>query len=533
METLWTIVGLVVIAFLAKSFASNWMRRFRAARDKAYNKTIQQNVARDIANGMKPVGESWGGSSHGAAYFLSTQQLLDKNLAIEQGDVRDVGRIYLGGHATGRPNMPSQVAEICAPKEGHIITVAPTRSGKGTCHVVPNLLTYVGSAIVNDIKGENADITTRFRKSTGQKVFRFAPFEKDSANWNPLDFISDGGNKGSDASIMADMLIMDYGGEEAFWTVEAKNLLSGVIMYVMTNGKPEERTMENIRAHLMLPPVNFDKMLDNMSKSDSKFVRHAAIGFRKAPDKVQDSVISTINSNMKIWECDEIEAVTGTSDFKFEDLKNERITIYFCIPPELIDVCAPLMRLFFGQAIKAMTRNDAQAEWPVTFFLDEFVQLGRMEPIQNGLSYLAGYGVRLWLFAQDLGQIEGIYGRDKSRSILANCGCRVFLGTNDPETSKYVSDMCGTMTVPTQSSSKNQPNRIAANAGSESESISLTGRPLMLPEEVEQLAAEGQQLVFIQGENPTLGDLIKYYEYPDIYPPEDYDKWKGAPENYL
>ena len=523
-------VAAILYAFF-KWYVPNWKRRF----NRSYERTIAKHDLRDdvdfFAKGGKPWGEPVGGTTHGSSYFLDTAQLIARNLANDISEPIPRNRIFLGKHATTRHERRKtiiQKALIYAPEQGHLITIAPTRSGKGASHVIPNLLSYAGSVVVNDIKSENAAVTARYRdEAAGHKVYRFAPFEENSASWNPLDFIADGGNKGSDASLMADMLIMDDGGEQAFWTKEAKSLLSGVIMYVMTEAEPEERTMETVRAHLTLSPASFQKMLDNMAASKEKFVIRAANGFMNATDKVQDSVKSTINSDMRIWDHDEVEAVTSKSDFRFEDLKDEPISIFFCIPPEHLDVYAPLMRLFFGQAIKAMSRNKAKPDLPVTFILDEFPQLGRMEPIHGGMAYLAGYGVRLWLFAQNLGQIKSVYGENDAQGIVANCSCRSFFGTNDPDTANLVSDYCGMMTVPVAGLSQNRPDGLNTGQRSNSDSISFTSQPLMTAQEITSMPVGTEQIVFIQGENPIHADLVRYYAYPEFFPPVAYDEWEG------
>jgi len=527
-------ITLIVMAIIAYVVYFVWRLKNGGPieKDPAYIKARQETVAAHIAAGGKPTGEPLGGASHGASYFLNTQQLIDKKLAEPVGQSPHNDRMWLGGHCTvttrGGKETKCQAADIYAPNEGHILTVAPTRTGKGTCHLIPNLLTYFGSAVVNDIKGENAAITANCRENLNNTVFRFAPFGKNSAYWNPLDFISAGEDAWEDAAVVADMLI-DSGKEVSeFWSDEGRNFLRGVILHVVTSRRTEKRNMAEVRDILTQSGDEFDLSLDEMTKSDITLVKRAANTFINADEKVKAGILSTLNSQMGIWDSPRLTKIMGKSDFKFEDLKTDFITVYFCIPPERLSVYAPLMRLFFGVALASMTRDKNKPLFPVTFFLDEFPQLGRMKLIEEGIAYLAGYGVRLWLFAQDLGQIKSAYG-DMTQSIIANCACRIFSATSDYYTAQLVSNMCGSMTVPVASFGKSQSTGLDGGAPSQSETVAPTGQLLMTPQEVMAMDREEGQLIFYQGENPVEGIKAPYYEDP--HHEGIYDIWdESAPE---
>ena len=285
--------------------------------------------------------------------------------------------------------------------------------------------------------------------------------------------------------------------------------------------------MAEVRDILTQSGKEFDLSLDEMTKSDITLVKRAGNTFINADEKVKSGILSTLNSQMGIWDSPRLTKIMGKSDFKFEDLKTEFITVYFCIPPERLSVYAPLMRLFFGIALASMTRDKNKALLPVTFFLDEFPQLGKMKIIEEGIAYLAGYGVRLWLFAQDLGQIKSAYG-DMTQSIIANCACRTFSATSDYDTAQLVSNMCGSMTVATAGFGETQSGGIDGTT-SKSESISFSGQPLMTPQDVMAMDREEDQLVFYQGENPVHGIKTPYFDNP--HHEGIYDKWDpSAPE---
>jgi len=537
---IWIFFGGIFVLYFATTWLSpTWRRKYRAARDHAYDKQTQKSNVQAVANGNKPVGAPFGATTHGSSYLSSTSQLIDNNLAEIIEYKPDRTRLFVGIHfdiSEAEKKYPP--CHVYAPLEGHLLTVAPTRSGKGASYVVPNLLTYKGSMVVNDIKGENADITQRFRKSLGQKIYRFDPYNNTSsdatpdngiesfrAQWNPLDFINPE-SQSSDAGTIADMLILEGTGEQVFWISEARNFLIGVVLHVVLEHEKIERNMKTVRELLTQGKIDFEVMLDNMTASKNTDIERAANIFQGYDEKLQSGIKATLNSNMKIWDIKEIQAATSMSSFNFEDLKNECMTIYFCIPAENTEQCETLTRLFFAQAVDAMTRNKSNPELPVVFILDEFPQLGKMKPILSGISVLAGFGVRLWMFAQSLAQIKSTYGDNDTQNILENCSCKSFFGTNDNTAAKEISDMCGMMTVPVESYGKNEKGGLLATDNSKSENLSLIGRPLMSPEDVKDMVNLNAQLVFVQGQKPILAGLVPYYEYQHIFSPEIYDEWQ-------
>src|SRR5690606_38877847 len=143
----------------------------------------------------------------------------------------------------------------------------------------------------------------------------------------------------------------------------------------------------------------------------------------------------------------------------FADLRDVPGAHYLVIPPDQLPVLFPLLRMLLAMAVTQLQREKPDGGLPVVVMIDEFPQLGQMKPIMEGLRYLAGYGVRLWLFAQDLGALRQTYGDDGARTILSNCDCRAFFGTTDHATAKLVSDMTGDMTVALEQISHTQSRR--------------------------------------------------------------------------
>jgi len=287
---------------------------------------------------------------------------------------------------------------------GHLLTFAPTRSGKGVGAVIPNLLDHQGSVVVTDIKGENFRITAEYRNQLGP-VLALAPFDPQIGNacFNPVDFIRVGSpHEVDDARLLAEMIIVTDKSEANHWEREARTLITGLLLYIATDTPPKKRNLSELRRLLMCNRHTFDAHLDLMVESDHMVVSRIADGFSQKEDKERGSVVSTAQSGTEVFESPHLAAITNKSSFRFECLKDGVMSLYIIIPPEYLRVYQPFMRLVIGLAIAAMSRNTKVPTRPVLFLMDELPALGYMRPIEDGIGYLAGYGASLWLFIQDL-----------------------------------------------------------------------------------------------------------------------------------
>ncbi|HVH10092.1 MAG TPA: type IV secretory system conjugative DNA transfer family protein, partial [Gemmatimonadales bacterium] len=188
--------------------------------------------------------------------------------------------------------------------EGHVLTVAPTRAGKGVSAVIPNLLDYPGGVLVTDPKGENYAVTHEWRCSLGHPVYAFDPFgifsdgkatstnaaQVANATFNPLDLIKPGSSDAvDDARLLADMLVLPAAreGEQAFWNEEARALLTGLILYAASSGQPEIKTLAHVRLLLTQPPDAFATLLRDMlaTKAFDGLVPRAAARLLQKADR--------------------------------------------------------------------------------------------------------------------------------------------------------------------------------------------------------------------------------------------------------
>lgn len=523
---------------------------------------------------------SW--SPHRLRCFMSAQEGRDTR-STKTGDalVSDLPRgrrPFLGiltNSGTGAASPASGVLEYN--EDGHLLTVAPTRSGKGTSQIVPNLLLYGGSCLVIDIKGENYDITAmqRGRMFEGAEVVKFAPFEDGTAHYNPLDFVRvdpDGGFSADtydDARLLAEMLLGSTAKPD-FWEQEARSLLTMLLLYVATRYRPNtpRRRMGTV-VELLFPPASAtdDESSFNSTvltctlhaeERDNRVLLALISQFRDHEPKVKSSILSTCRSAMSIWLSPRLLEATAYSDFQFSDLKQAMcrpvaaspapLTLYVVVPPEYLKVYRPVLRMLVGLAAVELTRphgwataENLAAGWrkdppcPVLFLLDEFPSLGHMGPIEQGIAYLAGYGVQLWTFIQSLSQLKDIYQNNWS-TFISNAGAACYFGIADLELCEFLQKQLGntqeyqlwhTTTSTTEGSSSGTSsgqsysystssthnsgsNDSTSSSTTSTENVRFKEDPVATASELRAMPAE-LELVLMRNRRPILATLLPYH----------------------
>ena len=406
--------------------------------------------------------------------------------------------------------------------EGHVLTVAPTRSGKGVSCVIPNLLDHTGSVFVTDPKGENYAVTARWRMEIGQRVHAFDPFDfvGGDATYNPLDLIDAASLEAVDeARMLADMIVLPEarGGDQLFWNEEARAVLTGLILHVAANAPPELRTLTHVRTLLPLAPEAFAELLKEMRDSPSAggLVSRSAARILQKAEKERSGVISTAQSHTHFLDSPRMARVMGRSTFDLSTLKTDAVSVYLILPSDRLEAYARWLRLMISCSLLAIARARGQPRERVLFLLDEFAHLGKMHPVQRDIGLAGGFGVAFWLIVQDLSQLRSTYGEAWS-TFLANADVLQAFGTNDWETAEYLSKMTGDSTIAVKSD--NQSRGISQGRQSQrQESAAVTraekARRLLLSDEIRRLGMM-MQLLFIKGSAPLLVQRLNYMHDP-------------------
>mgnify|MGYP001796792367 CR=1 FL=1 len=456
------------------------------------------------------------GDSHGSARFANRKELKK----LERGKGREEAGLLIGRNPhTGR------LLRYDGP--AHLITLAPTRAGKGVGTVIPNLLAAERSVLVIDPKGENARIAGEARRRFGT-AHVLDPFEVSghpSAAYNPLDRLTpDSLDLGEDAASLTEALVMDPPGQvtEAHWNEEAKAILGGLIMFCVCHEDRARRSLATVREYLTLPPEKLRALLELMQDSDEAggLIARAANRFLGKADREAASVLSNAQRHTHFLDSPRIAKCLARSDFAFSDLRHRITSVFLVLPPNRMDAYSRWLRLLVSQALQDIAR-DAEAltattgalnasqrlNSPTLFLLDEFAALGRLEAVERAMGLMAGYGLQLWPILQDMSQLKDLYG-DRANTFIANAGVQQVFGVNDFETAKWLSQMIGQETAGFQTDSFKP-------GDGPSFSNNLTGRDLLTPDEIMQLPPD-RQLLRVQGQATAVAQKLRYYADPEF-----------------
>ena len=426
----------------------------------------------------------------------------------------------------------------------HVLAVAPTRSGKGVGLVVPTLLTWGQSAVIHDIKGENWELTAGWRSGFSDCVL-FDPTDMQSACFNPLLEVRKGPSEVRDVHNIADILVDPDGTRPRdHWDKTSHALLTGAILHVLY--AEEEKTLARVATLLADPARSIERTLrvmlttNHLGTEDAPVVHPAVASIAREvlnkTDNERSGVVSTAMGLLGLYRDPVIAAATSRSDWCVADLVSgaRPMSLYLVVPPSDISRTRPLVRLILNQIARRLTERlpktaDLASRQRVLLMLDEFPALGRLDFFETSLAFLAGYGVRCFLIAQSLNQLDKAYGTNNA--ILDNCHVRVAFAPNDERTAKRLSDALGT-TTELRSQRNLAGHRLSPWLSHLAVAEQETPRALMTPGEILQLPAN-EELVLVSGTPPIRARKLKYYADENFAPRQLPPPSASMPEHRL
>lgn len=357
--------------------------------------------------------------------------------------------------------------------DAHLLTISPTGGGKGTGLIIPNLLDHTGSAFVVDIRGETVAKTATARRLQGQTVIVLDPFDitegkygRDS--YNPFDRIpKDREDRAADDQILrlVNALMFDPSGRmsnEPIWDNATRNLLSGLITLCVRYWRAYRHNLVEIFDVLSYTPNEMERFIielmgiiendpegqkDRQLKSLLKILTES-----KATTKITDNALVQAQTLLTWVGNKSFEGIIEDSTFSFEDMQNGKMTVYLVVPEEYIDNCAIWVRLMLESAVfslkdvfstKGISTSELPQEDRVLFMLDELPAFGQLDIVSSGMATLRGRGVNLWLFIQNLAQLEDTYGKEKMRTIIGNAASVQVFSSNELEELEYFVRLIG------------------------------------------------------------------------------------------
>ena len=333
------------------------------------------------------------------------------------------------GPATDQPETRETIP-LLAPLESHLLTVAPTRSGKGVSALVPTLLDNVPrTSLVFDPKGELAHVTARHRRTLGPVavVDPFGVVTERPDRLNPFDLARlFPGRIEEIAILLAEIFLLDHQSfsDDPFWDNRSKALLSGLIAAILTDSDEDVRHPGELRQRLSAADVDYGLAVWlDANKEGNPLARKELAQYLQLPsERTRPSVLGTTQQHVRLLGDPAVVRSMARTSFDFEGVfRGEPMTVYLVLPASKLQSHAIVPRLWLAMLLYALLERRAKPDVPTLVLLDEAAQLGRMNLLLTAITLLAGYGVRVWTFWQSLAQIKTIYGPAYS-TILDNAG---------------------------------------------------------------------------------------------------------------
>ncbi|MBI1273326.1 MAG: TraM recognition domain-containing protein [Alphaproteobacteria bacterium] len=424
----------------------------------------------------------------------------------------------VAGWAKGKHTSVRRGRSIVAAPDRHMLTLAPTRSGKGTAAIIPNLLTYPGSVFVIDPKGENAWVTAARRRQMGQQVLILDPWNEVSKRYGPetnarfnpmagLDPIS--ADFTDDLAGLADALIINQG-KDPHWDDSARELIAGLIAFLVEDPATRDgATLGQVRQLLTLPRAQIVALI-------RQAVERGGVAGRKLARFGQDtneisSIISTATTQTAFLDNDALNAAMSVSDIDFARLAEGNVSIYVVIPADKLGPYGRWLRLLVTIAIRELARAQ-RPKSKVLFLLDEFGTIGRLAAVEQAFGLMGGMGICLWPFVQDLNQLKRDYP-ESWETFIANAEAVQAFGVKDNFSSDYLSRLLGVATEEAISEETAEMRRGSLFRLAEPERRAMQDRTfqrsLMFADEIRALRPDWQLIIY-RGK-PVMAALMPYY----------------------
>ena len=452
----------------------------------------------------------------GAARFTSLFEEWTKPHAVNDKS------LYMG-RSLFNPNQ-----EIGLGGEGHMLTIAGSRGGKGSSVIIPNLLEWQGSAVVIDPKGTNARVTANARRKMGQKVHIIDPMgivTEDSARFNPLlNLDSEDPLFREYVTAISDALVyIPPDAKDPHWDEGAKSVISGLIAHLVScvgtdwmigasgeASQPSSPTLPEIRDLISQLPEDMKKLWADMAMNEGagglpRDVANRVIRGLETSEML--NILSNVEKHTEWLASPVMKGILSDHTFELKDICAEPTTVYLVIPPRAVKRHRRLIRLFVNLVIETVERG-GKSPVPILMMIDEFLGLGRMDEFPEAFQTMASYNLTLWPFVQDIGAMQEIYGKDFNTFEASARAIQVF-SVADKETREFISEKLG-----------KAPLRDLGDISRSNEAVEIRSAS-----DVEKDVAPDtlRQYIIERGKPPMVIERVPYYEskrLKDRYDPD-------------
>lgn len=415
----------------------------------------------------------------------------------------------------------------------HVITISPTRSGKTTSIAIPVLLSYLHSMIVLDLKGELFKATSGWRKSQGQAIRVWAPYDEagNTHRFNPMTTLAgmDSGKRIGELQTVAAILYPDEPGKDPFWTSQSRAAFTAFASCLFEAWDAQATHPRDPNTSPTFP--SFERILHFSSGTDGQGTKETLQTILKDPryafasaqtrtvfgnlvglaEQTFSSVIASMQAPLQQFLSPTLAAATNATDFDIASLRKRPTTLYVIIPTNKLDESSKLLNIFFSTVIGAnlgkQLGEEPDLKYQLLMLMDEFTAMGRMDVWAKRISISASYGVRDLCIVQSRSQLRSAYGDNDAQNFITNHGAQIVFAPREQSDANEYSEMLGYKTI------RKQHRSTSHGSGSRQVSINTTEerRALFLPQEIKELPAD-EELIFYEGCKPIRAKKNWYFK---------------------
>ena len=333
--------------------------------------------------------------------------------------------------------------------DGHLITFAPTGTGKTSGPVICNALTHPGQLVVLDMKGEVHAATADSRRAMGQGVYVLdLRDDRHADSLNPLDLIA---RYGGEPAVMARSFAAEFieRGEERekFWNDSAENLLTGGVAWLFADRPAEERRISALFDLFTNDDVAYSlAVLLDTKAVVNRAAKAAFASFLQLPEReTRPSVLGTLHTHLRLFDSDLVRRLTDTTTIDLDAfIAGKPMSLYIIVPPLRLNAYKPLLRMWLSGLMLALTQRKTPPKERTLMLCDEIGNLGRLDALLTAATLLRSWGLTLWTFWQNAAQLQ-IYG-SQANTLVDNAGVIQVFGARNRRMAQDFANLVGGIT---------------------------------------------------------------------------------------
>lgn len=412
----------------------------------------------------------------------------------------------------------------------NVLVVGGSGAGKSRTYAIPNIMQCNCSMVITDPKAELLRKTGGVLERNGYEVRVFDLINPETSwCYNPFAYVWDD----KDVLKLINNLIRNTTPKGAqssdpFWEKSETALLQALMLYLLHEAPPEEQNFPMIMemfgsAQVKEDDEDYQSPLDilferlEMRDPESIAVKQYAI-YKQAAGKTAKSILISVGVRLAAFNLKQIANLTCTDELDLYSIGEKKVALFCCIPDADTSmnylVGMIYSNLFQTLYYVADRKYGGRLPIPVHCIMDEWPNVALPDDFDKILATMRSRGISCSIIIQNIAQMKALF-KDSYESLIGNCDEFLYLGGNEKEGHKYVSELLGKETLDT-----NTYGQTKGRSGSYSVNYQQTGRELLTPDEI-RLLDNRKAILFIRGERPIMDDKYDLKKHVNFRYTED------------